>query len=56
MGWKAFLDAMNPWDIIKSIARGLRWAFVGMRYRRRDTSYTLPAQHLDALAKAARAG
>ncbi|EME45821.1 hypothetical protein DOTSEDRAFT_71499 [Dothistroma septosporum NZE10] len=39
MGTKAIVDAFNPWDIIKSIARGFRWMFVGVRQRHNDPSY-----------------
>lgn len=39
MGVKAIADAFNPWDIVKSIARGFRWMFVGVRQRHNDTSY-----------------
>lgn len=38
-GIKAFLDAFNPWDIIKASARGFRWLFVGYKHRERDSSY-----------------
>ena len=36
---KAFLDAANPWDIIKAFARGTRWMFIGVKRRREDSSY-----------------
>ncbi|EME84193.1 uncharacterized protein MYCFIDRAFT_109209, partial [Pseudocercospora fijiensis CIRAD86] len=39
MGIKAIVDAFNPWDIIKAIARGGRWMFVGFRTRQQDVSY-----------------
>ena len=38
-GVYAFLDAFNPWDIIKAIGRGFRWAVVGRRVREQDVSY-----------------
>lgn len=38
-GIKAYLDAFNPWDIIKATARGFRWLFVGRRHRFEDSSY-----------------
>ena len=38
-GLKAYMDAGNPWDIIKSSARGFRWLFVGVKHRREDSSY-----------------
>lgn len=47
-GIKAWLDAFNPWDIIKASARGFRWLFVGRRYRHHDISYKVPAAGLDA--------
>ncbi|KAI5362131.1 Putative organic solute transporter subunit alpha/Transmembrane protein [Septoria linicola] len=45
MGWKAILDAFNPWDIITASARGFRWLFVGVRKRHNDPSY-MPANKL----------
>jgi hypothetical protein len=39
LGWKAFLDAFNLWDIVKASARGFRWLFVGARHREMDISY-----------------
>lgn len=39
LGIKAWMDAFNPWDIIKASARGFRWLFVGRRYRHHDVSY-----------------
>lgn len=41
LGFKALLDAFNPWDIIKASARGFRWLFVGIRKRHHDPSYTM---------------
>ena len=38
-GYKALLDAMNPWDIIKASARGFRWLFLGYKHRTNDISY-----------------
>lgn len=38
-GIKAYMDAFNPWDIIKASARGFRWLFVGVRKRHLDASY-----------------
>lgn len=38
-GVKAFVDAFNPWDIVKASARGARWMFVGVRKRHLDESY-----------------
>ncbi|KAF2030787.1 DUF300-domain-containing protein [Setomelanomma holmii] len=37
----AFLDALNPWDYAKAGARGLRWLFHGVHYRKDDSSYRL---------------
>jgi hypothetical protein len=39
LGIKAIADAFNPWDIVKALARGLRWMFVGARKRHADPSY-----------------
>jgi hypothetical protein len=39
LGWKAFVDAMNPWDLVKAFARSMRWLFVGRKHRETDTSY-----------------
>jgi hypothetical protein len=39
LGVKAFVDAMNPWDMVKGFARGMRWLFVGRKHREKDTSY-----------------
>jgi len=39
LGIKAYLDAFNPWDILKAITRGFRWLFVGRRHRFEDPSY-----------------
>jgi hypothetical protein len=41
LGIKAFLDAMNPWDLIKATARGFRWLFVGRKNREADRSYEM---------------
>jgi hypothetical protein len=41
---RALVSAWNPWDIIKAFSRGLRWLFVGRRYRKDDPSYQ-PAYH-----------
>lgn len=47
LGIKAILDAANPWDIIKALARGFRWMFVGARYRHQDVSYQPPKLSAD---------
>jgi len=39
LGVKAIVDAMNPWDLVKGFARGMRWLFVGHRHRESDESY-----------------
>lgn len=39
LGHKAFIDAMNPWDLVKAFARGMRWLFVGVKHRENDPSY-----------------
>lgn len=38
-GVYAYMEAFNPWDIIKASARGFRWLFVGVRYRNADGAY-----------------
>lgn len=35
-GWRALMEAFNPWDIIKASARGFRWLFIGRRHRAND--------------------
>ncbi|RDL36210.1 Uncharacterized protein BP5553_06822 [Venustampulla echinocandica] len=39
LGWRAIADAMNPWDLVKAFARGMRWLVVGRKHRENDTSY-----------------
>ncbi|KAL8920692.1 MAG: hypothetical protein Q9172_004406, partial [Xanthocarpia lactea] len=39
LGFKALLDAFNPWDLVKAIGRGFRWFAVGRRNREQDISY-----------------
>ena len=39
LGAKALVDAMNPWDLVKGFARGMRWLFVGRKNRENDPSY-----------------
>lgn len=39
LGWRAIADAMNPWDLVKGFARGMRWLFVGVKRRENDISY-----------------
>ena len=38
-GHRAFLDAFNPWDLVKAVGRGFRWVAVGRRNREQDVSY-----------------
>jgi hypothetical protein len=38
-GVLALADAFNPWDMIKALARGFRWLFVGAKKREQDSSY-----------------
>lgn len=40
LGVRAYMDAFNPWDLIKAMARGVRWMLVGRRKRTQDPSYT----------------
>ena len=42
LGLKAFIDSMNPWDMIKAIGRGARWVVVGRKHRHQDESYDVP--------------
>lgn len=39
LGIYAFMDAFNPLDIMKAVARGFRWMFVGRKTREGDISY-----------------
>lgn len=39
LGMAAIMDALNPWDLVKAFARGLRWFFVGRKNRMDDPSY-----------------
>lgn len=41
-GIKALMDAFNPWDLIKAVGRGFRWAAVGRKRRMDDISYKNP--------------
>jgi hypothetical protein len=36
---QAILDAMNPWDYCKAVARGCRWLFHDVHHRKHDPSY-----------------
>lgn len=37
LGWRAVLDALNPWDQIKCIARTFRWILVGRVHRTEES-------------------
>jgi hypothetical protein len=37
----AFVSVFNPWDIVKSFSRSMRWLFVGSRHRKEDSSYQI---------------
>lgn len=39
LGWRATVDAMNPWDLVKATGRGMRWLVTGWRTREQDMSY-----------------
>ncbi|CAG8974774.1 hypothetical protein HYALB_00000386 [Hymenoscyphus albidus] len=39
LGWRAFVDALNPWDLVKAFARSMRWLVVGRKKREQDSSY-----------------
>jgi len=43
LGFKAVLDASNPWDQIKAMGRGLRWLLFSRRNRENDSSYVVGA-------------
>ncbi|KAI5459759.1 organic solute transporter Ostalpha-domain-containing protein [Mariannaea sp. PMI_226] len=61
LGILAFIDALNPWDLVKAFARGVRWLFCGFKQRKADVSYansmqlnsrsTSPRRTNDALSK-----
>ena len=38
-GHRAFMDSMNPWDLVKAVGRGFRWLAVGRKKREQDISY-----------------
>lgn len=48
-GIRALIDAFNPWDVVKAIGRGFRWAAVGRKRRMEDISYknSTPATALE---------
>jgi hypothetical protein len=39
LGLGAIIDALNPVDVVKAVARGFRWLFVGRKHRTEDPSY-----------------
>ncbi|KAK5937894.1 hypothetical protein PMZ80_010023 [Knufia obscura] len=39
LGYRAVLDALNPWDIIKAVGRSIKWLFKGSRQRSDDHTY-----------------
>ena len=39
LGVGAIMDAANPWDLVKAVARSFRWFFVGRKHREEDISY-----------------
>lgn len=41
LGIKALIDAMNPWDMIKAVARAGKWLFKDRRHRENDSSYAV---------------
>ena len=47
LGYKALLEAANPWDVLKAIARSGRWLFVGRKTRTLDPSYNRARQGTD---------
>lgn len=53
LGWRALADAMNPWDLVKAFARGMRWLFVGRKHRENDPSY-MNGQENDMVLEPAR--
>ncbi|KAI1105829.1 DUF300-domain-containing protein [Jackrogersella minutella] len=47
MGIKAFIDALNIWDVIKAFGRGMRWLVVGAKRRHQDPSYQAKPDDID---------
>jgi len=39
-GLKALAHALNPWDIVKALSRGVRWVFVGRKKRHTESLYS----------------
>ena len=44
-GFKALMDAFNPWDLVKAVGRGFKWFAVGRRTREQDISYKSSVNH-----------
>jgi hypothetical protein len=47
LGFRAMVDAMNPWDFFKSLGRSIRWLVLGRKRREEDPSYKLPYLEMD---------
>lgn len=45
-GVKAYVDALNIWDVVKAFGRGMRWLFVGVKHRHNDSSYQINGNKL----------
>lgn len=53
-GFNAVLDALNPTDLVKALARGVRWLFVTRKHRHHDISYKLgTVNHSPSMSMAA---
>ena len=50
LGWRAFLDCINPTDIVLAIFRGFHWMFVGRKYRN-EIAYTQQNYSLESQDK-----
>ncbi|KAI9667002.1 MAG: hypothetical protein M1829_005609 [Trizodia sp. TS-e1964] len=48
LGGRAYLDAFNPWDMVKAFGRGIRWLFIGRKSRHLDVSYNVDGVGLEA--------
>jgi hypothetical protein len=51
LGFRAILDALNFWDIVKGFARSIRWLLVGLRDRENDLSYRGPSLNIATESK-----
>lgn len=47
-GVRAFMDAFNPWDLVKAFGRGVRWIFVGRKHRH-EYSATIDGDHVKSI-------